>query len=65
LLEYSDIFFSLKIEINIYFDYTSDWTSMNRSFTHGPGIDEVLGMTDYTGQTPVDCSGVNPAVDSS
>jgi hypothetical protein len=27
---------------------------MNRSFTHGPGIDEVLGMTDYTGQTPVD-----------
>jgi RHS repeat-associated protein len=22
---------------------------MNRSFTHGPGIDEVLGMTDYSG----------------
>jgi RHS repeat-associated protein len=27
---------------------------MNRSFTHGPGIDEVLGMTDYTGYNTED-----------
>ncbi len=50
---------------NIIGEYDSDWSSMRYSFTHGPGIDDILGMTDYTSESPVNCSGVNPAVDSS
>jgi len=35
-------------------EYNSDWSSIQRSFTHGPGIDDMLGMTDYTGESAVD-----------
>jgi RHS repeat-associated protein len=47
--------------INFFYDfediigeYNSDWSGRQRSFTHGPGVDEILGMTDYTGESPAD-----------